>query len=268
MLWNTNLVENITDSPSKTEPDTSLPCSQKQAILSHPEQNKFAAHNLKPDSITHLCLGLPGGLPLRFSKKRYFVSTFHLPPKLHVMPTLSPFDRCNVWQLWHTQSRTPRNLAQSIRNSDIWSSHTCTRVLTSHVFSHMTPSRARWIFLPEAPVTVQTLNLKAAGSSETSVHTRRHGVISERACICHVRSSFLAPAVGCETNESSFAEGNTHNKTNSTFLQEQNNSIWYWYLSVAMNFITNNSFTTATSDLSKKFQKDRGNNKRMSNNRT
>ena len=34
------------------------------------------------------------------------------------------------------------------------------------------------------------------------------------------------------------------------------------------NFITNNNFTTATGNLSKKFQKARGNNKRLSNNRT
>ena len=52
ILWNTNLVENTTDLPSKTESDNSLPCSQKHAIWSHPEQNKFAAHNLKPDSMT------------------------------------------------------------------------------------------------------------------------------------------------------------------------------------------------------------------------
>jgi hypothetical protein len=37
---------------------------------------------------------------------------------------------------------------------------------------------------------------------------------------------------------------------------------------IYLNFMTKNNFTTATGDLIEKFQKDLGNNKRMSNNYT
>jgi hypothetical protein len=97
--------------------------------------------------------------------------------------------------------------------------------------------------------------LRNVGTNQITRHYVREGLYLS------CTSSLLATAVGCETNQARFAEGNIHNKTNSIhlFRHQQNNSIWYWYISVAMNFMANNNFTTTTGDLGNISQKDLGN---------